>query len=171
MNVVIETDRLLLRIFTIDDAPLLYELNSDAYVTRYTGDPMKNVEHAQQVLEEIILPQYTLYNYGRWSVHKKPGHEFIGWCGLKYVPARNEVDLGYRFKKSEWGNGFATEAAHATIKYGFDRLHLSRIIGRAMPQNTGSLKVLKKLGMSYVSEGIIDGHAAITYEIINPLIR
>jgi RimJ/RimL family protein N-acetyltransferase len=39
MNVVIETDRLLLRIFTIDDAPLLYELNSDAYVTRYTGDP------------------------------------------------------------------------------------------------------------------------------------
>lgn len=150
MNVVIETNRLLLRHFTAEDAPLLYELNLDPEVIRYTLDPIKDIDHARQVLEQVILPQYVLYNYGRWAVHLKPGHEFIGWCGLKYVPERKEIDLGYRFIKPAWGKGYATEAAHACIKYGFEKLNLKRIIGRAMPDNLWSLKVLEKCGMTYI---------------------
>jgi RimJ/RimL family protein N-acetyltransferase len=69
MDVVVETDRLLLRRFTVDDAPLLYELNLDPEVVRYTHDPMTDVEHAKKVLDEIILPQYVLYDHGRWAVH------------------------------------------------------------------------------------------------------
>ncbi|MES1216020.1 MAG: GNAT family N-acetyltransferase [Bacteroidota bacterium] len=171
MNVVIETNRLLLRTFTSEDAPLLYELNSDPEVIRYTGDLMKDIDHAQQVLEQIILPQYALNNYGRWAVHIKPGLEFIGWCGLKNRPERNEIDLGYRFMKKFWGKGYATEAAFACIKYGFEKLNLGCITGRAMPANIASLKVLEKCGMTYISEGIVDEHPSITYQIINPLIN
>ena len=171
MNIVVETDRLLLRTFTIEDAPLIYELNLDPDVIRYTGDPIKDIEHAKQVLEQTIIPQYALYNHGRWAVHIKPGLEFIGWCGLKARPERNEIDLGYRFLKKAWGKGFATEAAYACIKYGFDKLHLQRIVGRAMPENTGSLRVLEKCDMQYVGEEVVDGHPAKTYEIINPFIR
>ena len=131
MNIVIETDRLLLRIFTMEDTPLIYDLNLDPDVIRYTGDLIKDIEHARQVLEQTIIPQYALYNHGRWAVHVKPGLEFIGCCGLKARPETclsgrqgNEIDLGYRFIKKAWGKGYATEAAFACIKYGFDKLHL-----------------------------------------------
>ncbi len=171
MNVIIETERLLLRTFTMDDAQLLYELNLDPEVTKYTYDPMKDVDHAREVLEQIILPQYALYNHGRWAVHTKHALEFIGWCGLKSRPERNEIDLGYRFIKNAWGKGYATEAAYACIKYGFEKLNLQRIIGRAVQGNIASLNVLKKCGMVYIEEEVVDGHPAKTFEIINPLIR
>ncbi len=176
MNVIIETNRLLLRTFTSDDAPLLYELNLDPEVIKYTGDPMKDIDHAKEVLEQIILPQYALYNHGRWAVHTKTGLNpmaigFIGWCGLKFRADRNEIDLGYRFLKTAWGKGYATEAAFACIKYGFEKLNLQRIIGRAMPDNIASLNVLKKCGMVYIGDEIVDEHPAKTYEIINPSIR
>ena len=168
MNVIIETDRLLLRRFTLEDAPLLYDLNLDPEVIRYTLDPLKDIDHARQVLAEVILPQYDLYNHGRWAVHTRTGIEFIGWCGLKARPERNEIDLGYRFFKTTWGRGFATEAAKACIQYGFEKLNLDRIIGRAMPQNIASLKVLEKCGMKFVCEELVDGYPARTYEIYNP---
>ena len=170
MNIILETDRLLLRTFTKEDAPLLYELNHDPEVIRYTGDPIKDMDHAQEVLEQIILPQYALYNHGRWAVLVKQGLEFIGWCGLKTRPERNEVDLGYRFMQQVWGKGYATEAAFACIKYGFEKLHLPRIVGRAMPGNIGSIRVLEKCGMVYIGEEVVDDHPAKTYEAINPSI-
>lgn len=170
MNVILETERLLLRTFTTEDARLIYELNKDPDVTRFTGDPITDIAHARQVLEQVILPQYVLYNHGRWAVHAKPSLEFIGWCGLKKRPERNEIDLGYRFLKSTWGKGYATEAAFACIKYAFEKLGLKRIVGRAMPGNIASLKVLEKCGMTYIGEDMVDDHPAKTYEILNPLI-
>lgn len=171
MNIVIETERLILRTFTEDDGLHIYELNKDPDVTQYTGDPVQDIEHACQILKQVILPQYALYNHGRWAVHVKSGLEFIGWCGLKARPERNEIDLGYRFMKSAWGKGFATEAAFACLQYGFEKLNLPRIVGRAMPQNIASLKVLEKCGMKYIGEEVVDDHPAITYEAINPFIR
>jgi len=175
MNIIIETNRLILRNFTLDDAALIYELNLDPEVTLYTGDPIRDINEAQEVLEQTILPQYALYNHGRWAVHVKPELDpiaigFIGWCGLKARPERNEIDLGYRFMKKAWGKGYATEAAYACLKYGFEKLNLQRIVGRAMPRNIASLRVLEKCNMQYIGEEIVDGHPAKTYEAINPLI-
>jgi [ribosomal protein S5]-alanine N-acetyltransferase len=171
MNIILETNRLLLRTFTPEDAQLIYELNLDPEITRYTGDPVKDINLAKEVLEQVILPQYALYNHGRWAVYIKDNMEFIGWCGLKTRPERNEIDLGYRFLKTAWGKGYATEAAFACIKYGFEKLNLQRIIGRAMPDNIGSLRVLEKCGMTFIGDEIVDEHPAKTYEILNPSIR
>jgi RimJ/RimL family protein N-acetyltransferase len=171
MNVIIETDRLLLRTFTAEDAPLIYNLNLDPEVIRYTLDPIPDIDHAKQVLEKTILPQYALYNHGRWAVHTKPGLEFIGWCGLKTRPERNEIDLGYRFIKSAWSNGYATEAAYGCIRYGFEKLHLQRIVGRALPGNPASIRVLEKCGMICVGEETVDGLLHKTYNIFNPFIH
>lgn len=168
-TVIIETQRLILRNFTTDDTQLIYDLNLDPEVTRYTYDPVRDINHAQEVLEKTILPQYALYNHGRWAVHLKPNLEFMGWCGLKYRPELNEIDLGYRFKKEFWGNGYATEAAFACIKYGFEKLNLAVITGRAEPENAGSCKVLEKCGMTYIGMQEIEGHQLRTYEIRNPL--
>jgi RimJ/RimL family protein N-acetyltransferase len=171
MNVIIETDRLLLRTFTIEDAPLIYNLNLDPEVIRYTLDPIRDVEHATEVLEQVILPQYALYNHGRWAVITKKDNEFIGWCGLKARPEMNEIDLGYRFIKTAWGIGYATESAYACIKYGFEKLNLPRIVGRALPGNLASIRVLEKCGMKYVGEQTVEGLLHQTYEAYNPLIR
>ena len=78
INVILETSRLVLRKFTINDATLVLDLNLDPEVTRYTHDPIRDLEHAKEVLESSILPQYRLYNHGRWAVHLKEGGDFIG---------------------------------------------------------------------------------------------
>jgi [ribosomal protein S5]-alanine N-acetyltransferase len=168
-SVIIETQRLLLRKFTPDDVQLIYNLNNDQEVTRFTHDPVWNLNHAKEILEKNILPQYTLYNHGRWAVHLKPNHEFIGWCGLKYRPELDEVDLGYRFMKQFWGRGYATEAAFASIKYGFEKLNLLATTGRAEPANIASCKVLERCGMLYIGMQHVDGYDLQTYITRNPL--
>ena len=150
---------------------LIYELNLDPDVTRYTHDPVKDLAHATEILEKTIIPQYALYNHGRWAVHLKASLDFLGWCGLKYRAELNEIDLGFRFKKEFWGKGFATEAAYASIKYGFEKIGLQRIVGRAEIDNIGSLKVLKKCGMNYIGDEEVEGYPVKTYELYHPSVR
>lgn len=171
MNVIIETPRLLLRRFTENDAALVYLLNADPEVTRYTLDPVKDLVQAKEILDRAILPQYSLYSHGRWAVHTKPDLAFIGWCGLKTRPELNEVDLGYRYMQSAWGKGYASEAAFASLEYGFKRLGLERIVGRALTGNLASVRVLEKCGMTYIGEQVVEGLLHKTYEAWNPLIR
>ena len=171
MNVVIETERLVLRLFTEEDAFLIYELNIDPDVIRYTHDGAGDLEHAKEVLEKTILPQYVLFNFGRWAVHLKPRLEFLGWCGLKYRSQSNEVDLGDRFKKQAWGKGFATEAAFASLRYGFEKLGLKRIVARAEVDNVASCRVLEKCGMLFTGLGEVDGFPVRVYELFSPSVQ
>lgn len=167
MKIIFETPRLLLRQFTLEDAPLLLQLNSDPEVLKYLHEPILQDEaHAKQILTNIIFPQYE-NKLGRWATFIKESNEFIGWCGLKYLPERDEIDLGYRFIKTAWGFGYATEAAAQTLEYGFNTLHLNIITGRAHIENIGSLSVLEKIGMKYVSEGIVDDCPVKTYVAVN----
>lgn len=168
MSNVLETERLVLRTFSMKDALLFYELNKDPEVTRFTGDPVTSLVHAEKVLREAILPQYSLYKHGRWAVLLKPGLDFLGYCGLKRRPERDEIDLGYRFMKKFWGNGYATEAAKACLEYGFINLGLKKITGRAMPENIASIKVLENCGMLFSCNEIVDGHFSKTYIAFNP---
>jgi [ribosomal protein S5]-alanine N-acetyltransferase len=156
MHLILQTPRLLLRQFTEADAGLLLQLNSNPEVLKYLHEPLlKTEEQALQVLQNIILPQYK-NNLGRWAIHLKSTNEFIGWCGLKYLVDTDEIDLGYRLMQQFWGNGYAFEAAKHTMDYGFNQLHLKTIVGRAHVENTGSLKILQKLGMQFIKEEIED---------------
>ena len=71
-------------------------------------------------------------------------------------------------RKEFWGQGYATEAALASIQYGFEKLKISRIVGRAEPGNIASCVVLEKCGMIYIGHGIVDGYPVKTYEIVKP---
>lgn len=145
----LETKRLILRPAVLEDAPHLYELNSDFEVVRYTGDSsLKTVLEAETQIKERMFPQFQKYKMGRFSVTLKDG-TYLGWCGLRYFPESDEVDLGYRFMKKHWGQGYATEASLVTLKYGFETLNLKRIIAKAMPDNVGSIKVMQKMGMTF----------------------
>lgn len=163
----LETQRLYMKPMKQDDAYHLFTLNSDPEVMKYTGDvASSNLAEVQRLLNDIILPQYQKYKMGRFATFLKDG-TFIGWCGLKYFPETGEVDLGYRLMKKFWGQGYATEASMAALKYGFEELHLPKILARAMPQNMASIKVLQKLHMTY--KGMFNDpgypHGFVLYEL------
>lgn len=163
MQHVLETPRLILCQFTQTDAHLIFELNSDPAVVKYVHEPvLKNEADARKILSGNILPQYK-NNLGRWAVYTKSNHEFIGWCGLKYRPELDEIDLGYRLKRSAWGKGYATEAAKHTLDHGFNILRLEKITGRAHIENFASLKVLEKIGMQFYREETVDECPVKTY--------
>ena len=165
MQIVFETPRLILGQFTEDDAALILDLNSDPEIVKYVHEPvLTSEEQAKKIIIDIILPQYK-NNLGRWATYTKDNNEFIGWCGLKYRPELDEIDLGYRFKRSAWGKGFATEAAKHTLTYGLNDLNLKLITGRAHIENLASIKVLEKIGMHFISEGIVDDCPVKTYTI------
>lgn len=167
MHIIFETPRLLLRQFTETDAPLLLQLNSDPEVVKYVHElPLVTEEQAMNIIVNIILPQYK-NELGRWAMHKKDNMEFIGWCGLKHLPEKDEIDLGYRLLKKEWGKGFASEAAQHTLEYGFNKLNLSLITGKAHKKNIASLKILEKLGMNFIREEIEDTCPIRVYTITN----
>jgi ribosomal-protein-alanine N-acetyltransferase len=142
-----KTERLGLRPFALEDAPGLFALNADPEVLRHTGDvPFADEQEAAAFI--LGYDHYEKTGFGRWTVVRLEDHSFLGWCGLK----RHEdgtVDLGFRFLRTEWNKGYATEAARACIEYGFTHLGLDRIIGRAAAKNKTSTRVLEKIGMTY----------------------
>jgi ribosomal-protein-alanine N-acetyltransferase len=171
MHIIFQTPNLILRQFTEADAPLILSLNSDPEVVKYLHEPtLKTVDHAAQIINDIILPQYK-NNLGRWAIHIKDNMDFIGWCGLKYRPELDEIDLGYRLMQKAWGKGFATEAAQHSLEHGFTKLHLKLITGRAHIENIASIKVLEKIGMNFIGEGIVDDCPVRTYTKTNPNIN
>ena len=166
MKPVITTPRLVLREFVLQDAPALYELNADPEVMRYTGDPpFASVQEAEDFVRGY--DHYRVHGFGRWAVVLRETGEFIGWCGLK----RNElaqVDIGFRFFRKCWGNGYATESARATLAYGFDELEMDEIVGRAARANTASIRVLEKLGMEFWKEDTCKGITGAAYYRVTP---
>lgn len=164
---IIQTNRLILRELNTNDALNFYRLNSDPEVLKHTGDRPFNCERAAfDFLKSYPANNYEKYNCGRWAVLLLNTNEWLGWCGLKYSPEKNETDLGYRFFREYWGNGYATEAAMASIDYGFNKLNLNKIVGRAMKENIASIIVLKKIGMQFEKEFLMDGiYPAVQYSI------
>ncbi len=165
MKNILETKRLLLREFQVNDAQKMYELNTNLEVIKYTGDSsFKSIQQAK-----IFLKNYTDYKkngYGRWAVVLKESGEFIGWCGLK-LNEENFTDIGFRFFKREWNNGFATESSNAVLAYGFDKLGLTEIIGRSAIENSASIIILKKLNMTFWKVDTCEGIENSVYYRIN----
>jgi len=164
MNIIAQTPRLIIREMTPEDAERVFDLNSDPEVIKYTGDPpFKSVDEARSFLESY--DHYRLHGFGRWAVELKDDRAFVGWCGLKYSSDLDEYDLGYRLMRHFWGQGFTTEAARACLELGFSRFNMPVIVGRTMPENLGSIRILEKLGMKYQHKALCEGHDALIYTI------
>lgn len=150
MRIIIETERLILRPFQLEDFKAVYEFSSNKEVQKYTGDVMiASLDAAKDLIKKVWFKDYQEYGYGRWATIYKPENKLIGFAGLKYLPSMDETDLGFRFLPEYWGKGIATEASKEILKYGFEQLRLKRIIGIAMPENIASNKVLTKLGLDF----------------------
>ncbi len=161
MEVRIETDRLILRSFNEDDVQGIFELDSDPEVHRYLGNkPITTMDQAKSIVA-YILSQYDQYGMGRLAIVNKATNEFVGWSGIKYeTEVRKNMpyyDIGYRLKRKFWGQGIASEAAHASIDYGFNTQKLKEIYGGADIDNIASNKILQKIGLQWIETFEFDG--------------
>jgi ribosomal-protein-alanine N-acetyltransferase len=154
----LETPRLILRPFTLEDLDAYYRLGATPALVRYVGGKMlESLDAARQLMLSATLRDYEVHGYGRLAVIEKATGELIGFSGLKNDRAIGEIDIGYRFFESHWGKGFATESAKAAMTYGREVLGLQRIVGIVQPANTASVHVLKKLGLVYEKRIRYDG--------------
>ena len=145
-----ETERLILRPFTLDDAEAWLPLISLPEIVRYTGDvPARTVDEARESLRTRPLRDYAVHGYGRMAVIEKASGRLVGFSGLKYLEDLQEVDIGYRFLPDCWGKGYATESAGVLMEQGRRQHGFARIVGMAHPDNAASIHVLEKLGLRF----------------------
>lgn len=154
----IETERLLIRKFTPDDAEAYLRLNSDPDVLRYTGDaPIASLEESRQVLLDYPLRDYEVYGYGRLACIEKSSGQMVGFAGLKYIEDIDEIELGVRFMREYWGKGYATESSLGVLEHARRELGLDRIVALVEPDNKNAVKTLHKLGMVFEKKVRLSG--------------
>lgn len=152
----LETERLRLRPLTLGDVDAYYAgITSDADVMRYLpgGGAARKRSDSEWVLNYFIQ-HAALHGFGIWAVEEKQSGSLLGHAGLEYILGADEVEIAYTLAKVAWGKGYATEAARASLKYGFEALNLHEIYGLSFPANSASQRVMQKLGMKL--EGTTD---------------
>ena len=166
-KLITETQRLIIREFNLKDAQAVYLFNAPEEVNRFTGDAgmCNSIEDAEKIIRNIWLKEYQQFGYGRWAVVLKESDEVIGFCGFKNDSRIKAVDIGYRFHPAHWGKGYATESNLACIEYARQHMDLNHVLGDAVAENLGSINVLLKLGMSYISQYQEDEFTVNRYEI------
>jgi ribosomal-protein-alanine N-acetyltransferase len=144
----LETERLNLRLFTLDDLQIMFKLGSDPDVVKFADTPCKDLEEAKKRLEQGPLSDYQKYGYGRFAVELKETGKVIGFSGIKYLPEIDLPEVGYRYLKEYWGQGIGTEAARACVEFARQDLKLEKLIALIAPENIASIRVAEKLGMT-----------------------
>jgi len=154
MDVLLETDRLVLRQFTAADLDNLVELDSDPDVMRYItgGRPTPREQVRDEVLPAFLAYYERFAGYGFWAAVDKATGQFLGWFHLRPPEGANpdEPELGYRLLRSAWGKGYATEGSRALIRKAFSELGARRVYAETMAVNRGSWRVMEKVGMRLV---------------------
>jgi [ribosomal protein S5]-alanine N-acetyltransferase len=161
------TDRLILRDITEADAELLFDLDSDPEVMRYIGPrPALDVAPYRERIRAVSMPFQAHPWHGVRIVLDRTTSEFLGWVFAR--PATDskfareigwtrpdEVEVGYRYRRSAWGQGLATEAAMPLVRIALTDQATTAVVACALAGNVGSLRVLEKLGLERVGEVIL----------------
>jgi len=148
---VLETERFTLREITLDDADAMFAMMSDLQVMQYYGAPMRSREEAVKRANSIRAA-FQGHNIVYWAITEKASGNFVGSGGFwRIVKPDFRAHIGYELAPAWWNRGFMTEAVSAMLKFGFETIGLHSIEAGIHPDNTGSRRVLEKLG--FVREG------------------
>ena len=146
----VETNRLILREFQHTDLQELASILADPKVMRFSPTGVNSVEQVQEKIQSFIT-YYKEFGFGKWAVVLKESNKLLGYCGIavERIDGKDEKELGYRIDSRYWGQGLATEAASATVRYGFEQFNRPYLLGIVERANLASVKVLEKVGMQY----------------------
>jgi RimJ/RimL family protein N-acetyltransferase len=151
---ILETHRLILRRLVPDDLDDLFALYRDPEIRRYFPEGTLTWVETKEELEWFLNGHPEHPELGLWATIHRETDRFIGRCGLLpwTIDQRPEVEVAYLLAKEYWGQGWGTEAALAIVHYGFEQLHLPRLICMIDPQNQASAKVARNIGMTLERE-------------------
>ncbi|RED52528.1 GNAT family N-acetyltransferase [Aestuariispira insulae] len=162
----IETERLLLRPRTLDDLESCLAMDRDPEVTKFVDGPWDEPDEHRAFILERMRSDYP-DGLGYWTVTKLRQPDcFLGWILLlPYHWFENEVEIGWRFAKANWGQGYATEAAASALDHAVYSLGLNKIVADIHPENFASQKVAEKIGLIPVDNRQIDGMNMVSYQM------
>lgn len=158
-----QTERLIIRPFTEQDIEALYLMNSNPAMLKYIPTAaFTSHEQAEVLFHNVIQADYQQHGFGRWAVEHKADNKVIGFCGPKFIPEFNEVEIGYRYFPEYWGMGIGSEAAQAALKV-FPQFGIDKTIALILEGNVASEAVAKRIGMSWREYSEFMGHRVNIY--------
>lgn len=158
MTAVLETERLLLREVTSDDAAFMLELlNSPGFIENIADRGVRTLDQSRAYIDERIAASYRDHGFGMWAVTPRGEAEPVGLAGLVKRDVLEHVDIGYAFLERAWGLGYAQESAAAVLRHARETLGLATIVAITTPDNRPSQKVLEKIGLRYVGQRRLPG--------------
>lgn len=165
MPIQLESRRLILRPWQESDRLPFYQLNADPAVMRYFPKCLSRTESDQLVDKFQVLIEQQ--GWGFWAVELKAEQGLIGMTGLHHQPDQFSfspcTEMGWRFDKNYWGQGYATEAAQLALDFAFQTLQLNQVVAFTAAINHASAAVMQRLGMQYQLEF---AHPALTADSI-----
>jgi RimJ/RimL family protein N-acetyltransferase len=152
----LETERLRLRPYTLDDLDALFEILGDPETMTYYPEPYSRDRTLGWI--ENNVRRYEVDGFGLWAMELRETGGFVGDCGpaVREVDGQREVEIGWHVNRAWWNRGLATEAARACAEYCFSALGLERVISLIRPENLPSRRVAEKIGM--IIEREVDWH-------------
>jgi len=139
-----------LRRLVCDDGPFLISLlNQPSFIANIGDRGVRTVEDAHRYLRDGPHAMYERHGFGLWHVARKVDGTGVGMCGLLKRDNLPDVDVGYAYLPEFWGQGYAVEAAAATLTHGARKFGLTRVIGVVSEGNSASIRVLEKIGMRF----------------------
>ena len=147
---VLETDRLVLRWFTSNDAAFILKLLNEPGWKQFIGDRgVNNLDDARSYIDEKLIASYQQHGFGLYAVLLKDDATLIGMCGLVKRDGLDDIDIGFALLACYEGQGYAAEAARATLNYAYEKQALGRVVAITAADNGRSIRLLKRLGMAY----------------------
>lgn len=154
---VVETERLRMRMYRQEDLEAFYEIACDPQVRRYFPEDSK-IERGDVLTSLPRRLDYWRQNgFGQFGVFEKGSGKLIGYCGLKNLENTDEIEIYYGYARDSWGRSYATEAAAAVLRFGFEETDLERIVAITHTENTASQKVIEKIGLKWERYAVFYG--------------
>lgn len=156
-EITLRTERLLLRPWRAEDREPFAALNADPRVMEWFPAPMTAVE--SNAVADRIQAHFRETGWGLWAVEIPGADPFIGFVGLSPSDSTlgyPSVEIGWRLAASQWGHGYAPEAALEALRFGFDDVHLDEIVSFTSVGNAKSRRVMTKIGMEHNPEDDFD---------------
>ncbi len=150
---IIETERLNLRLLADNDAEFILDLLNQPSWLEFIGDRgVRTLEDARAYINNGPLAMIAQHGFGLYLVEVKSSNTPAGLCGLLKRESLEDVDIGFAFHPDYWGRGYAIEAAKACVDYARDAIGMDRLVAITLPTNKGSIRLLESLGMQYETD-------------------
>lgn len=147
---VVESERLILRWASEEDASFIQELVNDPAWLQYLGDRgIRTIDEARHYIQTSLMGMYEKYGFGLYMVELKENGDPVGICGLLKRDSLEHVDIGFAFSSTHHRKGYGYESAQATLKYAKESLSLTKIVAITSTVNTPSSSLLEKLGFTF----------------------